>query len=106
MLLSSPAIVVLTVRREQIDIVSGLESGADDYLTKPFSVVELLAPVRPHLHRSGSEGSGNEKGYGATVARTDQARAINEIEPSVCTGIRARILSRRRILADSSSDIA
>lgn len=51
-LLPSSVIVLLTARREQLDIVSGLESGADDYLTKPFSVVELLARVRAHLRRA------------------------------------------------------
>lgn len=57
MLLPMSVIVVLTARREQIDIVSGLESGADDYLIKPFSLVEILARVRAHLRRSGKADS-------------------------------------------------
>lgn len=52
MILPTAVIVLLTARREQLDIVSGLESGADDYLTKPFSVIELLARVRAHLRRA------------------------------------------------------
>jgi DNA-binding response OmpR family regulator len=44
-------IVVLTARTDQLDVVSGLESGADDYLTKPFRTIELLARVRAHLRR-------------------------------------------------------
>ena len=48
-------IVMLTARRDPIDVVAGLESGADDYLFKPFSLVELLARVRAHLRRSGGE---------------------------------------------------
>jgi DNA-binding response OmpR family regulator len=51
-LLPSTVIVLLTARRDQLDIVSGLESGADDYLTKPFSAVELLARLRAHLRRA------------------------------------------------------
>ena len=51
-MLPSVVIVLLTARREQIDIVSGLESGADDYLTKPFSIIEVLARVRAHLRRA------------------------------------------------------
>jgi DNA-binding response OmpR family regulator len=45
-------IVMLTARRDEMDVVAGLESGADDYLTKPFGMVELLARLRAHLRRA------------------------------------------------------
>ncbi len=45
-------LVMLTARTDEIDVVVGLEAGADDYLTKPFRMVELLARVRAHLRRS------------------------------------------------------
>jgi len=51
-------IVMLTARREEIDIVLGLDAGSDDYLTKPFKLHELLARVRAHLRRAG-DGQGN-----------------------------------------------
>ena len=44
-------ILMLTARREEADKVLGLESGADDYLTKPFGVRELVARVRALLRR-------------------------------------------------------
>ena len=45
-------ILMLTARREESDKVLGLESGADDYLTKPFGVRELVARVRALLRRA------------------------------------------------------
>src|SRR5438270_3026969 len=44
-------ILMLTARAEEVDRVLGLEVGADDYLTKPFSIRELLARVRAILRR-------------------------------------------------------
>lgn len=48
---SSVPIVMLTARAEQKDIVAGLNAGADDYVTKPFSVDELLARIHANLRR-------------------------------------------------------
>lgn len=48
----SVPIVMLTAREEEVDKVLGLELGADDYMTKPFSVRELTARVKAHLRRT------------------------------------------------------
>lgn len=47
----STPILMLTARDDEIDKVVGLEVGADDYLTKPFSMRELIARVKAHLRR-------------------------------------------------------
>ncbi len=44
-------IIVLSARSEDIDKIRGLDYGADDYLTKPFSPAELMARIRSHLKR-------------------------------------------------------
>lgn len=48
-------IIMLTARDEEVDKVLGLELGADDYMTKPFSVRELLARVKANMRRTVSE---------------------------------------------------
>lgn len=48
---SNVPILILTARDDEIDRVLGLEMGADDYLTKPFSMREFLARVKAHLRR-------------------------------------------------------
>src|SRR5690606_13735660 len=45
-------VLILTARGEEADVVMGFDRGADDYVTKPFSTVELLARVRALLRRS------------------------------------------------------
>jgi two-component system alkaline phosphatase synthesis response regulator PhoP len=48
-------ILMLTARGEETDKVVGLEVGADDYITKPFSIKELLARIRAHLRRAAKQ---------------------------------------------------
>lgn len=52
---SSVPILVLTARADEVDMVVGLDAGADDYVTKPFRLAELLARVRALLRRAGSD---------------------------------------------------
>ena len=51
----SVPILMLTAREEEVDKVLGLELGADDYITKPFSVRELMARVKANLRRTAAE---------------------------------------------------
>lgn len=52
---SSVPILILTARTDEVDMVVGLDAGADDYVTKPFRLAELLARVRALLRRAGGE---------------------------------------------------
>ena len=71
-------ILMLTARREESDKVLGLESGADDYLTKPFGVRELVARVRALLRRP--------RASKLTAVTGPQAKAISvhgiEVDPA------------------------
>jgi len=54
-------VLILTARAEEVDTVVGLDAGADDYVTKPFRVGELLARVRALLRRSPEAQAGHEE---------------------------------------------
>ena len=49
-------IIVITARSQEVDKVRGLELGADDYITKPFGLAELVARIRAVLRRTGAAG--------------------------------------------------
>ena len=51
---SAMPVIMLTARDSVVDKVSGLDSGADDYITKPFAIEELLARIRAALRKGGS----------------------------------------------------
>jgi DNA-binding response OmpR family regulator len=77
-------ILMLTARREEADKVLGLDSGADDYLTKPFGVAELTARVRALLRRPRTEAaaassSGSAAPITAGPLRVDPARRRVEV---------------------------
>jgi DNA-binding response OmpR family regulator len=58
---SQVPVIMLTVRKEDTDIARGLEMGADDYITKPFSHIELVARVQAVLRRTRGEAAGTEE---------------------------------------------
>lgn len=58
--IKNTSIIMLTAKSEEFDKVLGLELGADDYITKPFSVRELLARVKAVLRRASSKEEINE----------------------------------------------
>lgn len=54
-------IVILTARSNEIDVIAGLDAGADDYLVKPFTLTVLLARLRAHLRRRPSSSAQHEQ---------------------------------------------
>jgi len=72
---SSVPIIMLTAKGEEQDRVKGLDVGADDYLVKPFSVMELLARVRAVLRRAQVTETGQDRFFSHGNLRIDLARA-------------------------------
>ena len=57
-------VIMLSARADEVDRVHGLETGADDYVAKPYSVIELMARVKAHLRRIRAAAVGNRLEYG------------------------------------------
>jgi two-component system phosphate regulon response regulator PhoB len=67
-------IILVTARGEEEDKVRGLDVGADDYITKPFSPRELVARIRAVLRRAGKFGKGGKIELGGIVLDIEQHR--------------------------------
>jgi DNA-binding response OmpR family regulator len=82
-------IIMLTARSEEIDKIVGLESGADDYLTKPFSVRELMARAKVLFRRAEMDGKNNAE----------------EIEEMVFGDLAMNVAKRKVTLKDKKIDL-
>jgi two-component system phosphate regulon response regulator OmpR len=90
------AIVMLTTASETVDRIVGLELGADDYVSKPYELRELLARVRAVLRRL--QAPAGAAAAGAPAAAADQTRRVR-------FGDRVLDLDQRRLLAADGAEI-
>jgi len=106
-------ILILTAMDAEVDRVLGLEAGADDYVTKPFSVAELVARVEALLRRSGALASADAPPFvfgpwhvdpvARTAVRDGAAVILSAREVQLLALFareRGRIVSRRRLLVE------
>jgi two-component system KDP operon response regulator KdpE len=64
-------VIILSVRNTEKDKVAALDAGADDYVTKPFGIEELLARIRAAMRRSPSSADGGPHGYTSADLEVD-----------------------------------
>ena len=80
-----PDLILLTAREEEEDKILGLEIGADDYITKPFSMRELMARVKANIRRtamvSGAAAESGMSAGGALTINTDSFQVFKNGKP-------------------------
>ncbi|OWU83596.1 chemotaxis protein CheY [Oceanicola sp. 22II-s10i] len=86
-------IIMLSARSEEVDKVRGLETGADDYVVKPYSVVELLARVRAQLRRSRPSSVGERLEFDDIILDSDTHRVTRADQPLKLGPTEFRLLS-------------
>jgi DNA-binding response OmpR family regulator len=91
---SDVPVIMLTVRDDELSKVQGLELGADDYVTKPFSHLELLARVRAVLRRAQTLPLAHEQPFASGEIQVDFARREVNVrgQPVALTGTEYRLL--------------
>lgn len=85
-------ILILTARKDEVDRVVGLEVGADDYVTKPFSPRELASRVKAILRRSGPPPAGGAVRFGSLRIDFEAFAVTRNGEPAALTVSEFRIL--------------
>lgn len=86
-------IIMISARTEEIDRVRGLETGADDYVVKPYSVVELMARVRAHLRRTRPSAVGERLEYEDIALDSETHRVTRKGKPLKLGPTEFRLLS-------------
>ncbi len=71
-------VIMLSARSEEVDKVRGLETGADDYMVKPYSVVELMARVRTQLRRTRPASVGERLEYADITLDAETHRVMRD----------------------------
>ena len=75
------AVLMLTARDSMTDKITGLKSGADDYMTKPFESAELLARIEALLRRTRGDAGAEELAFGDIVVRPRAGQVLKEGRP-------------------------
>ena len=86
-------IIMLSARSEEVDRVRGLETGADDYVVKPYSVIELMARVRTQLRRTRPSTVGERLEYADIVLDSETHRVTRAGEALKLGPTEFRLLS-------------
>ncbi|MCR9114117.1 MAG: phosphate regulon transcriptional regulator PhoB [Rhodobacteraceae bacterium] len=86
-------IIMLSARSEEVDRVRGLETGADDYVVKPYSVIELMARVRAQLRRTRPSTVGERLEYADIVLDSETHRVTRAGEALKLGPTEFRLLS-------------
>ena len=86
-------IIMLSARSEEVDKVRGLETGADDYMIKPYSVIELLARVRGQLRRTRAAAMGHKLRFEDIVLDAETFEVFRDNQPLKLGPTEFRLLS-------------
>lgn len=104
-------VIFLTAYDDEVNVVMGLELGADDYISKPFRVKELLARIKSVLRRYSKDSPDGVVSVGSIKVNTDEAKVYKNGAEIILTAMeyklllifinnRGKVLSRQRLLED------
>jgi two-component system phosphate regulon response regulator PhoB len=86
-------VILLTAKAEEVDRIVGLEFGADDYVTKPFSPREMLLRIKAILRRGQSDGAEESMTRGSITIDSARHRVLVAGKPIVLTAVEFKLLS-------------